>query len=174
MPENKKWIFFSLFVWLHLTFSLYPIPFQRAEQIHQDAKEAVEITRSNLEAGFKPDKYSTLTVEQWETNLTINYWYYWIVALFFLMGGFVSTYLLYKKSNKWPVFMITTALICLIYNLYPYSKAGPLIEEYLNLIKVVLEYSHYKIFYFSTVFDLYLIILIGFSIYEVLKMRERL
>jgi hypothetical protein len=75
--KNIIWILFSLFVWLHLVYGIYPLPFQRTEEINQYAAEAVENS-----AWFSNDKYSQMTEEEWVTALTKNYWSTWIINLF--------------------------------------------------------------------------------------------
>lgn len=159
------WVIFSLFVWLHLAQSLYPLPSQRAGDIETYAIEAVENSNELAEKGFERDEYMQWSKEEWETELTASYWSIWFIDFIFLMFGLISTFFLYKNMRMWPVFLGSSSIICFIYILIPYLDLESPFTEWMKIMKHTLENSHYLVAYFTGMWPMYLLILFIFSIW---------
>ena len=159
------WIIFGLFVWAHLAYSLYPLPYQRADDIRIQAEEAFKNSNELAEQGVKKDRYMNWSKSEWEQELTNSYQYLWVVNFILFVIGILSTFFHYKKYKFWPYYLCLASII--IFN-YCFISTWQRLEdpitgfiEFANHIITNHEYVH---IYWSIIWPIFVIVLFIFSI----------
>ncbi len=168
---NKKfgWVLFSMFVWLHLIQSLYPLPWHRSYE--SMAEDAITTRNSLLEKGFNldDDEYAQLSKNEWETALTTSYWYLWLRACLLIFLGFISSFFLYKNYKIWPICLFIVTTLFILSFIYPFLELDSPFLEWFRFIKLAYENSYYLHTYNASIWPLYLFILLIFSVHALLK-----
>ena len=161
-----------MFVWLHLSLSLYPLPSQRAGDIETFAIDAAENSTSLIKQGAEPNHHMTMSKEEWEEELTKSYWVDWIIIFSLLLFGLTSTYFLYRNLKIWPICLGGTTIICLVYSLRFYLNVDSPFVEWIEVMEFYLKNSHYSLAYFGLMWPLYLVTLFLFSFFRILSIKK--
>ena len=164
--QRLGWVFFSLFVWLHFVQNVFPLPSQRDSEIEVWASEAVATSNELAEKGFERDESMQMSKEEWEAKLTASYWATWIVNIFFLLIGLVATFLLYSNKKWWPIFLGVSAFLAFTYFLLPYMRLESPFSQWKSVMTFALKKSHYSLAYYSSIWHMYFLILLIFSIWS--------
>jgi len=163
------WVLFSLFVWFHFIPSLYPTPYQQADNIKEQAIENVELYSSESLREIVNEEYMQMTVEEWEAALLNTYWSMWLINFLFILFGLISTFLFYQNIKYWPLSLGFVAILCLIYTLLPYTRVDSPFSKWHQFMQFCLTNSNYSLAYFASLWPIYLVILSLFSIFHFFK-----
>ncbi len=170
--HRMGWVVFSLFVWLHLAQTIFPLPLPRSVDIKNHATEAVENSNSLVKKGVEPDKYTQMSNEEWESGFTKYYWLTWVSNSILLFTGLVSTLLLYKNHRLWPFVIAFLSIITMSITIPPVLKMVGIPESFMGSvnfwIKAISDHDFYFVNSLYTVFiwPFYLIPLLGLSVHE--------
>ena len=119
---------FTLFIWVNLIPSIYPIPWQISQEIHETAVWSADNAAKFRAAGGESGAELNWSVADWEKRLFTERAFWWMLSLVMLLTGIAASVAIALDSRLWPKLVITAAgtifLVSTSLTLYGTFSAG--------------------------------------------------